>query len=78
MVRTASAASAHVMALMIGELYDALRAGGVDSDLARRAAEAVYHDRHQPRRTMDNYWLGLVVAEAIVIFVLIGLLARSQ
>lgn len=65
------------MALMIGELYDALRAAGVEPELARRAAEEVYHERH-PRRTMDNYWLGLVIAEAVMIFVLIGLLARGQ
>lgn len=65
------------MALMIGELYDALRAAGVDPDLARRAAEEVYQERH-PRRLTDNHWLGLVIAEAVVIFVLIGLLARGQ
>ena len=66
------------MALMLGELYDALRAGGVDPDLAQRAAEEVYRELHPPRRTMDNHWLGLVIAEAVVIFLLIGLLARGQ
>ena len=58
-VASLTGSEAH-MAVMIGELYDALRAAGVDPQLARAAAEAVYRDCGHGRQARGLPWLTLL------------------